>query len=317
MSLVPYLLAYAGIAVFVIAVVARIRMYSSMPMHLRWELYPVPHEASRAAHGGSYLEEVDWWLKPREVSKVAEAKAMATEIGFLEALHKHNRPLWRSSFPFHFGLYLSIAATVLMLAGGVLSRFAGGLMASGVGSVWRAGIVFTGALGSALVLFGALGLLRKRLWDPDLADYTTPGDVFNLAFFVVAFGCAFATFVVFDRDFALASQLVANLVTFNLQPVASGTAGIMLGLSVGLLAALVGYIPLTHMSHFVGKYFAYHSVRWGDEPNLKGGPQEQAIVANLMQKVTWAGPHIQSQGQKNWVEIATMDYPQYGGEKKS
>jgi nitrate reductase gamma subunit len=144
MSLVPYLLAYAGIAVFVIAVVARIRMYSSMPMHLRWELYPVPHEKSRAAHGGSYLEEVEWWTKPREVSKLAEAKAMATEIGFLEALHKHNRSLWRSSFPFHFGLYLSIAATVLMLAGGVLSRVAGGVMASSLGSVWRAGMVFTG-----------------------------------------------------------------------------------------------------------------------------------------------------------------------------
>ena len=100
MSLVPYLLAYAGIAVFVIAVVARIRMFKSQPMHLRWELYPVPHEASRAAHGGSYLEEVDWWLKPREVSKPAELKAMGTEILFLEALHKHNRPMWRSSFPF-------------------------------------------------------------------------------------------------------------------------------------------------------------------------------------------------------------------------
>jgi nitrate reductase gamma subunit len=316
MSLVPYLLAYAGIAVFVVAVLARIRMYSSMPMHLRWELYPVPHEASRAAHGGSYLEEVDWWLKPREVSKAAEAKAMATEIGFLEALHKHNRRLWRSSFPFHFGLYLSIAATVLMLAGGVLSRFAGGLMASGLGTVWRAGIVFTGALGSALVIFGALGLLSKRLSDPDLKDFTTPGDVFNLAFFVAAFGCAFATFVVFDRDFALAGRFVQNLVTFDLQPVAAGGAATMLGISASLLAALVGYIPLTHMSHFVGKYFAYHSVRWGDAPNLKGGPQEPAIVANLMQKVTWSAPHIKSEGQKNWVEIATMDYQQYGGGEK-
>jgi nitrate reductase gamma subunit len=78
---------------------------------------------------------------------------------------------------------------------------------------------------------------------------------------------------------------------------------------------LLAYIPMTHMSHFVGKFFAYHSIRWNDEPNLKGGPQEAAIVANLMQKVTWAAPHIQSNGEKNWVEVATMDYKSYGEKK--
>ena len=85
MSLIPYLLAYAGIVVFVVAVIARIRMFARMPMHLRWELYPVPHEASRAAHGGSYLEEVDWWLKPREGSKAPELQALGGEGGCCEA----------------------------------------------------------------------------------------------------------------------------------------------------------------------------------------------------------------------------------------
>jgi nitrate reductase gamma subunit len=316
MSLIPYLIAYAGIAVFVVAVIARIRMYARMPMHLRWELYPVPHEASRAAHGGSYLEEVDWWLKPREVSKAAELKAMGTEILFLEALHKHNRPMWRSSFPFHFGLYLVIATTLLMLGGGVLTAVAGGFGASSFGSVWYGAVVVLGAVGMALSIYGALGLLRRRLSSSDLADFTTGADIFNLAFFVVAFGCALVTFALFDRDFALVSGFVRNLVTFRLEPVAGGTAGIMVGVSVSLLAVLVAYIPLTHMSHFVGKYFAYHSVRWGDEPNLKGGPQEAGIMANLMQKVTWAAPHIKSDGQKNWVEVATMDYKTYGGGEK-
>ena len=316
MSLLPYLLAYAGIAVFVIAVIARIRMYARMPMHLRWELYPVPHEASRAAHGGSYLEEVDWWLKPREVSKAAELKAMGTEILFLEALHKHNRPMWRSSFPFHFGLYLVIAATGLMVGGGVLSLLASGFAGSGLGGLWYGAVVVLGAVGLALSIYGALGLLSRRLSSPDLADFTTGADIFNLAFFVVAFGCALATFILFDRDFSLVSSFVGNLVSFRFEPVASGAAGVMVGLSVSLLAVLVAYIPLTHMSHFVGKYFAYHSVRWGDEPNLKGGPQEAGIMANLMQKVTWSAPHIQSGGEKNWVEVATMDYKKYGGGEK-
>ncbi len=295
MSLVPYLLAYAGIAVFLILVVGRVLLFARMPMHLRWELYPVPHEApKRAAYGGSYLEEVDWWLKPREKSHAGELKAMATEILFLEALHKHNRPMWRSSFPFHFGLYLVIAATVLMAVNAVV----------GLGALhWL--VVLTGAVGLGISILGALGLLRQRLTSPDLADFTTGADLFNLVFFVVAFGVAFVTFAVFDRDFALASRFVHNLVTARMEPVAEGPAGAMVALSAGLLTVLLAYIPLTHMSHFVGKWFAYHSVRWNDEPNLKGGPQEAAIVANLTQKVTWAAPHIKGEGTKNWVDLAT------------
>ncbi len=34
-----------------------------MPIHLRWELYPVPHEAGKAEYGGGYLEETSWWSK--------------------------------------------------------------------------------------------------------------------------------------------------------------------------------------------------------------------------------------------------------------
>ncbi len=315
MTVVPYLVTYAGIAVFVIAVVARIRMFKSQPMHLRWELYPVPHEASRAAHGGSYLEEVDWWTKEREVSKPAELKAMGTEILFLEALHKHNRPMWRSSFPFHFGLYMAIAATVLMIVGGFLSRVATGFAGSGVGSLWHGVTVVVGAVASVLIVYGALGLLKRRMSDPDLADFTTGADLFNLAFFAVAFGCAFATFALYDRDFRLVGAFVGNLLTLRLTPVAGGTAGFMVGLSASLLALLVAYIPLTRMSHFVGKYFAYHAIRWNDEPNLRGGPQEAPILANLMAKVSWAAPHIQSEGEKNWAEVATMAHENYGGRR--
>jgi len=57
---------YATIAVFLITAcavsVARARWYARHPLHLRWERYPVPHEAAeRARYGGSYVEtaEVD------------------------------------------------------------------------------------------------------------------------------------------------------------------------------------------------------------------------------------------------------------------
>ena len=42
---------------FVIAVIGRFFMWSRMPIHVRWELYPVAHEAKKAHYGGSYMEE--------------------------------------------------------------------------------------------------------------------------------------------------------------------------------------------------------------------------------------------------------------------
>ena len=86
--------------------------------------------------------------------------------------------------------------------------------------------------------------------------------------FIVAFGVALVTFAGFDRNFAMVGGFVTNLVTFNLAPIGEGTAGLLLAASVVLLALLVAYIPTTHMSHFIAKYFAYHSIRWDDEPNL-------------------------------------------------
>jgi hypothetical protein len=78
-------------------------------------------------------------------------------------------------------------------------------------------------------------------------------------------------------------------------------------LSITLLGALLAYIPLTHMSHFVGKYFAYHSIRWGDEPNLRGGKFEPEIQKLLSRPVSWAAPHINADGKKNWVDLATEE----------
>ena len=51
MLYLPYFVAYAAILVFVIAVIGRFVMWAKMPMHVRWELYPVAHEAKRAHYG--------------------------------------------------------------------------------------------------------------------------------------------------------------------------------------------------------------------------------------------------------------------------
>jgi hypothetical protein len=94
--------------------------------------------------------------------------------------------------------------------------------------------------------------------------------------------------------------------TFQLIPVAeSGLPAALPMVSAVLMSALLAYVPLTHMSHFVGKYFAYHSIRWNDEPNLPGSRQEKTIRRVLNQPVSWSGPHIQGDGKKTWLDLAT------------
>ena len=307
MTILTYLTAYCGTAILIVAVAIRILMWSRMPMHVRWELYPVAHEGAKASYGGSYLEESEWWTRPRHFSLWGEVSAMVPEILFLVALKEHNPKLWSRSFPFHFGLYLVAGCTILMAVAGVLVAWLPGIMAGPVGTMIRALIPVIGHAGLVLGLVGAAGLLQRRRQRP-LRDYSAPMDTVNLVFFVAAFSLALVTAVTVDRRFAAVSELVSNLVTFNVAPLSgAGAQVVMPSASAILLAMLAAYIPLTHMSHFVGKYFAYHAIRWADEPNLPGGSQEKVIEGLLNQPVSWSAPHIRGDGTKTWLDVATED----------
>ena len=307
MTALVYIIAYLGIVIFLIAVAVRFVFWSKMPMHLRWELYPVAHEGGgRAAYGGSYLEESDWWKKKREVSLLGELKVMVPEILFLVALREYNHKLWTRSFPFHFGLYLVAATTILLLVGGVVGALLPSSVAAPLNSVIGLLAPWLGGAGLVLGIIGSIGLFLRRR-GRELKDYTAPADLFNLVFFIVAFGVALVTFVGYDRDFSLVSAFVANLATFNLAPLGSGTGVLLLMLSVVLLSLLTAYIPTTHMSHFVGKYFAYHSIRWKDDPNLRGGKEEKVIEELLNRPISWSAPHIKGDGKKTWLEAATEE----------
>ena len=266
------------------------------------------HEASRAHYGGSYLEESDWWTKPREKSLVGELKAMIPEIVFLVALKEHNPKMWVRSFPFHFGLYLAALWAVLMGIHGLLAAATPALLEGVAGTLLTYAIVASGAAGMGLAILGAVGLLHRRLSDPELRDFTAPADIFNLLFFIAVFGLTLATFFTVDRDFSKFRFLVHNLVTFKMEALpGSGLESLLPQASLILLGLLMAYIPLTHMSHFVGKYFAYHAIRWNDTPNLRGGKEEAGIHELLAQPITWAAPHIKGDGKKTWVDAATEE----------
>ena len=294
-----HLVCYAGVAVFLISVVARALKILRCPLHLRWELYPVAHEKGRARWGGSYMEEPEWWTKPREKSLLGELKVMVPEI------REHNRSQWWRTFPFHFGLYLAVGATLLLVVGGVFG-------ATATGGFFGTLIPILAYGGFGLGLLGAVALFQRRWSNSDYREYTNPVDFLNLGLFVAAFAVALAGQLFADPDFLKMRGFFAGLFTFGSHDLAPLQAA-----EVVLMTILAAYVPLTHMSHFFTKYFMYHDIRWSDEPLKVGGELEKKVGAVLQYRPTWAAAHVAGDGKKTWVDVAVsngLPEEQKGGE---
>ena len=307
---------YFSIAVFVLAVVVRFVKLSSLPIHLRWELYPVAHEKGRASYGGSYLEESDWWTKPRHSSLAGELKIMIPEILLLVGVWEHNRKHWFRSFPFHFGLYLAAGLIGLLVLGGIAVAAGADVSAEGaiLGSLIHHATYALGYAALLLGLVGAAALLSRRIFDPDYAEYTRKADYFNLAFFVATFVVALAAHVVGDRQFVVLRTYFAELVTLGGYS-ASDPIPMLSSAEIVLASLLAAYIPLTHMSHFFTKWFTYHHVRWADEPNMPGSKIERRVNEVLQYPVSWSASHIRGDGKKTWADVATSGVEEENEEK--
>jgi len=303
-----YVLSYLCAAVFMLVTGYLIYRQMTLPVHVRWEIYPVQHEtAARTAYGGSYLEEVNWWEKKQKRSLFNEIRYMLPEILLLRGLWKENRTLWQVSFPFHFGLYLMIATFGLLLVNSLLTLWKGPVFASGgnVKTILDSLIVLTGWSGLILGNVGSLGLLYKRWTDPELRNYSSFSDYFNILFILLFFLSAFVS-LLFDPFLEGAKAYAFGLLTGGLPLNAYAPGQSISGGTVIVSASLlVAYIPLTHMSHMFMKYFLYHRVKWDDAPNRRGGSIEAAILKNLELKPTWKAKHVEADGRKSWRDIAS------------
>jgi nitrate reductase gamma subunit len=288
--------AYAAVAVFLLGMARRGLRYARTPMHLRWELYPVPHEKGK---DGSYFEELDWWEKPRHSSPIGELKVMLPEILLLVGLWEHNRKLWFASFPFHVGIYITILFLVLLLGSGIAQAAGAPVTADSNAAALHYATIVVGVVGIVSTALGALGLLVMRLTDPGLRLYAVPADYFNLGLILAMALLALASWLSVDQSFTQAREYAQGLVSFE-QP--ADTSPLIVAQSL-LLTVFMIYLPFTHMTHFLGKFFTYHLVRWDDTPNVRGSDYERLIADLLQRPVAWSAPHVQ-QG-KSWAEVAT------------
>jgi nitrate reductase gamma subunit len=282
-------LAWVSVIVFVFMFFYRVIKYSSMPLFLRWELYPVPTEP-RHHYGGSYMEEVDYVKKPRHHQRLGGILDMASEVFLLKKVKEHNRfGLWPFSFAMHWGLYLLALWLLLLL----------------VETVFKLGFLVSltnlcGVIAFFLGAFGAVGLFMKRIGTKKLAQYTTPEDYFNLLFLLAIFITGILSWLN-DTAFMFTRAYFQEVVT--LQPAPAPLPSLVLW-NFGLIALFIFYMPFTKLFHYVAKYFTFDKIFWDDAFLVKGSPNDKKVIKQLGYTVTWAGPHVVP--GKTWLEEAQI-----------
>ena len=281
---------YMAVILFVGLSAYKAIQYARMPLHGRMELYPVPQEKGRHTYGGSYMEEPEWWKKPRQVSKLSEIADMLKEMLLIKKLFDNQRSLWWVSYSFHLGLYLLMAWTIFIIVG-ALTELAG-VSVSATASLWTALLyyltILTGVIGFIIATVGVFLLLIRRCTDPVLSKYTTPQEYFNLLLLLSALISGVAVWMP-DLTFSAARQLTAGLLTLSMQ------ADMIQVVHLILLDVTLIYIPLSKMGHYVGKYFTFHKILWENEPNLAGSSMESKVKAALhgQTNTTWAASHVE------------------------
>lgn len=300
MTVLPLIIiSYILIVVFLGMFIYKTRKMAKLPMHLRWELSPVPHEKGKSQYGGSYLEEYDWWTKKREKSLINEAIYMGKEIFFLKGVFENNKKLWYLSFPFHFGMYVLTGAAVLTFVFAVIPSTFLPLDVGITGAV----IEILAVVGFIIGSIGTLGLIVRRLLDPNLKNYTTGGAVFNLFFLLALFLSGLASILMAPNFYGDMNHYAQSLIFAN----TTGTISGVVSLHCIITLLFLAYLPFTKMLHFLAKYFTYHDVRWNDSPMAGNKKMQEEVLKLLSQPVSWAAPHLNADGKKNWVDIATEE----------
>jgi nitrate reductase gamma subunit len=297
------ILIYLSLIVFIALCIIRIVKLFNSPVHLRWELYPVPHEKGKSKYGGSRLEEVNWWEKPPQKSWFGEIKATLSEMLFLKGVFENNRKLWYASYPFHLGLYLFIINIFLLIITSIIdiNKNSINYINSSILVILYWKIYIIAWVASIIGLVGSVRLLIMRIFDKGMKFYSNWSHYFN----IILIGLLYLTALLWlatDNDIIYnLIDIYTALITFSLIP-SIPLIGI---LHFSLLILFLFYLPLTHMTHFFTKYFTYHKVRWDDAQIEHGSKIEKTLYKQLNQIVSWAAPHIAADGKSNWIDLAT------------
>lgn len=284
------ILCWVALIAFIGLSVKKFMDYGKLPQHGRQDLYPIPLESDeKFRYGGSYMEEDKWYEKERQHNLKRELIDMFEEMLFIKKLFIHQNKFWWLSYSLHLGMYAAIAWSVLCLIGAFVP--------AGVFSTII--IVLTtlaGIVAGVLMTVGAIGLLCKRLFVREFKSYTTPQEYFNLVILLATSAFGLLNWLG-DMTFDFGRNIAHAMFTFqSLEEFYPEGVPAVLVLFILCLAFISVYIPLTKLSHYVGKYYTFHKVIWDNAPNMPGSKIEANIIAASQKPkdpnaLKWSAPH--------------------------
>ena len=257
---------HAAFLIFLIGIAIRIWGIAAMPVHVRWELYPVPDGV------------------------FAKTWAMLSEILLLGGVRKHNPSLWPWSWLFHVALYLMIGVTFLAQ----IAPFSGNLLGviTSIISVLSFAAFVCGIAGTS-------GLIIMRLANSRLRPMTTFYSHLNLALLFAIFLTGLAHSLAQPGAASIMIAQAGNFISLSQAPLLHPLAFAHLC----LISVFASYLPFTHMAHMVLKYFTYHSVRWDERPASRLPGYAERLKKYLAYPVKWSAPHIQSgTAKRSWMD---------------
>lgn len=274
-------LLFIGVSAYKIVQLAR------LPLNVRWEVYPVPHETkAKRRYGGSYMEEIDWATKTRAPSRVATFVEIAAEITTLKKVKEHNGyGIWPLSLAMHWGLYLYFGWLFLLVVANAVNP---------AGLSYLTMVV--GLAAHVLGAGGALGLVVKRRTNQNLHLYTTPLDYFNLLFLGALFLAGFVSWLG-DSSFVAHKAYIGSVLFFR--PVHAPAA---VSVSFLLFELFMIYMPFTKLIHYFARYFTFDRALWDDDFKAKGSAVDRQVTAQLAYGANWAAPHMTP--GKTWLQQA-------------
>lgn len=285
----------------VTAYTVKVRKFFKMPQNLRWELYPVAHEKGYS-YGGSYLEEVDWWKKPRQKNVGRSVLNLVMKYLFMGSYYERKRQYWAGLYCWHMGFLLIILFDVLIGLEAISMVLFGCEISASGGWISRSVYYGTMAIGLASFTLGSLGsvlLLLLRTLDGKMREYASPQNYVNYLFFLIMFMTGWMGWIVDDATFGGFREFWVGVLTF--QPVQVGPWE---WLHIVIFAAFLVYLPLTRSCHYITKILYYFWVQWGDTPNPGEGKAEDRVKEYLNYRPGWAAAHYRN--GSTWAELATQ-----------
>ncbi|MEG9195180.1 MAG: hypothetical protein V6S10_07665 [Candidatus Methanoglobus sp.] len=268
------LLVYSVLFIFLTGVALKIIRLSNR-IHLRCDLYPIPH-IPKAHGGGGYYEEVEWWKRERKRSIYGVIKAILAILVINRRKMSLQPRHWLATFLFHLGIFLHVLWILLLIL--VIITFS--TLSEGLAPILSV-LGFTGLL---LMFVFALYLLIRKLTRP--IRYYVPLEDYIILSFVLAISSS-GILALLEVDAHHSIEVLGSLIAFS-EP---SNLGFFETIHIATFSILIGILPFTRITHYIAVFFT-HLALWDDRIRSEFDSRLEEIITSY--RVKWGAGHLTS-----------------------